>query len=569
MMNVGQIEKETQNRVVKLFRDTLKYRCLGNWEKRANNSNLEEEILKDYLKNAGYNEILINKAIYELAKTAGNQSKNLYDVNHDVYTLLRYGVKVKEEAGENTQDVWLINWKDPLKNDFAIAEEVTIKGVHNKRPDLVLYVNGIALGVLELKRSTISVSEGIRQNLDNQQHLFIKQFFATIQYITAGNDIEGLRYGAIETHEKYCLTWKEVSEEQNPNDTYLLKITEPVRKLADKAAYLLDKNIIQLFNKERFIELLHDFVVYDRGIKKLCRPNQYSGVKASQDHVKRHEGGIIWHTQGSGKSLTMVWLAKWIRENITNSRVLIITDRDELDKQIEKVYQGIAENIYRTKSGRDLFNKLNDAKPWLLCSLIHKFGNKEEGEYDDYINELKNSLPKDFKAKGDLYVFVDECHRTQSGDLHQAMKTILPNALFIGFTGTPLLKKDKQKSIEVFGRYIHTYKFDEAVQDKVVLDLRYEARDIEQKISSMDKIDQWFDLKTRGLSEFAKTELKQKWGTMKKVFSSKSRWKRSSLISCSIWKPGSACKTDGAMLCWSPVAFIRLAAITRCSKAPD
>ena len=523
MSKVGDKERATQNRLVKLFQDTLKYRYLGKWEKRENNSNIEEDILKAYLKKAGYSATLINKAIHELTKTAGNQGKSLYDVNRDVYSLLRYGVKEKEGAGENKETISLINWKEPLENDFAIAEEVTVKGVYNKRPDIVLYVNGIALGVIELKRSTVSVSEGIRQNLDNQKHIFIKQFFSTIQYITAGNDTEGLRYGTTETKEKYYMRWKEVSEEQNPNDTYLLKITQQVRKIANQSDFVLDKNIIQLFNKERFIELLHDFIVYDRGIKKLCRTNQYLGVKAAADHVKRREGGIIWHTQGSGKSITMVWLTKWIRENITDARVLIITDRDELDKQIENVYKGIDENIYRTKSGRDLINRLNDTAPWLLCSLIHKFGNKEEADYDEYISELKKILPKNFRPKGDIYVFVDECHRTQSGDLHKAMKDLLPNAIFIGFTGTPLLKKDKQKSIEVFGRYIHTYKFNEAVKDNVVLDLRYEARDIEQKISSLDKIDQWFDLKTKGLTDFAKTELKQKWGTLKKVFSSKSR----------------------------------------------
>jgi len=523
MSKVGQIEQITQNRVIKLFQDTLNYRYLGNWDEREFNNNIEEEILKAYLKKTGYNETLINKAIYELAKTAGNQSKNLYDVNRDVYTLLRYGVKVKEDVGDNTETVWLINWKVPLKNDFAIAEEVTIKGVHNKRPDVVLYINGIAVAVLELKRSTVSVSEGIRQNLDNQKHIFIKPFFTTIQYLTAGNDTEGLRYGTIETPEKYYLTWKEVSEELNPNDAHLLRITEPIRKLADKADYLLDKSLIQLFDKERFVELLHDFIVYDRGIKKLCRHNQYFGVKAAQDRIKQREGGILWHTQGSGKSLIMVWLTKWIRENVPNARVLIITDRDELDKQIEKVYNGISEKIIRTKSCKDLLDKLNDTTPWLLCSLIHKFSNREETEYDEYINELRSNLPRDFKAKGEFYVFVDECHRTQSGDLHDAMKSILPNALFIGFTGTPLLKKDKKKSIEIFGKYIHTYKFDEAVKDNVVLDLRYEARDVEQKITSMDNIDRWFESKTKGLTDIAKTELKQKWGTIKNVFSSKSR----------------------------------------------
>ena len=501
--NIGKLERVTQNRVVALFEKELHYRYLGNWEQRENNSNIEEEILRDWLTRKGYSQNLIGKALYEFGKVAGDQSKSLYDVNKAVYSMLRYGVTVQPEIGQNKESLWLIDWKNPLKNDFALAEEVTIKGIHKKRPDIVLYVNGIALGVLELKRSTVSVSEGIRQNLDNQKHIFIKPFFSTIQYVMAGNDIEGIAYGAIETREKYFLKWKAETH--------------------GRASLPLDRHIIELLNKERFIELLHDFIVYDRGVKKLCRHNQYFGVKAAQDHIKRREGGIIWHTQGSGKSLTMVWLTKWIREFNPNGRVLIITDREELDDQIEKVYNGVSEKIYRTLSGKDLLNKLNDNSPWLMCSLVHKFGGKEEGDIDAYLQELKNSIPRDFKAKGDMYVFVDECHRTQSGNLHQAMKGFLPDAVFIGFTGTPLLKADKQSSMEVFGRYIHTYKFNEAVTDKVVLDLRYEARDIEQKITSLKKTDEWFELKTRGLTEFAKTELKQKWGTLKKVFSSKSR----------------------------------------------
>ncbi|MGB4774335.1 MAG: HsdR family type I site-specific deoxyribonuclease, partial [Daejeonella sp.] len=443
-----------------------------------------------------------------------------------VYSMLRYGVTVQPEIGQNKQTVWLIDWENPLENDFAIAEEVTIKGIHKKRPDIVLYVNGIALGVLELKRSTVSIAEGIRQNLDNQKHLFIKQFFSTIQYVMAGNDIEGLAYGAIETKEKYFLKWKEVSEDINKDHPYLLELTKPIRDRAAKYNYPLDKNVVELLHKERFIELLHDFIVFDRGIKKHTRPNQYFGIKAAQDFVKRREGGIIWHTQGSGKSLTMVWLTKWIREFNDNARVLIITDREELDEQIEKVYKGVQEDIYRTTSGKDLLSKLNDTSPWLMCSLIHKFGGKEDADEQDiekYLQDLKNSIPTDYQAKGDIYVFVDECHRTQSGKLHDAMKQFIPNALFIGFTGTPLLKNDKTTSQEIFGRYIHTYKFNEAVYDKVVLDLRYEARDIEQNISSPDKIDEWFELKTRGLTDFAKAELKQRWGTLKKVFSSKSR----------------------------------------------
>jgi type I restriction enzyme R subunit len=531
MSKVGDIERIAQNRVVKLFQDELKYRYIGNLEKEENNSNVDETLLTAYLTKKGYSKTQISKALYEFFKSVNiNTHDDLYQANKNVYSMLRYGIPVKEEAGLNKETVNLIDWKNPLENDFAIAEEVTIKGVHGKRPDIVIYVNGIALGALELKRSIVSVSEGIRQSNDNQKHIFIKPFFTTIQLVMAGQDVEGLRFAGIDTSEKYYQKWKEVSEKFNPNDSYLLELTKPIREQADKADNLLDKNIIEMLNKERLIEIIHDFVVYDRGQKKFCRPNQFFGIKAAQESLRKKEGGIIWHTQGSGKSLTMVWLTKWIREYNPNARVLIVTDRDELDKQIEKVYKGVNEDIFRCKpkngksGGAVLIDKLNDSEPWLLCSLIHKFGNKEEADYDSYLSELKNSLPRDFSPKGDFYVFVDECHRSQSGDLNKAMRQILgEKAVFIGFTGTPIMKAEKQKSIEIFGKYIHTYKFDEAVKDGVVLDLRYEARDIEQKITSLEKIDIWFDNKTKGLTDFAKTELKQKWGTMKKVFSSVSR----------------------------------------------
>jgi type I restriction enzyme, R subunit len=530
MSKVGQIERATQNRVVALFQQQLNYRYLGNLEKEEENSNVDEALLTAHLTKQGYSSSLISKALFEFKKIVTiNTNDDLYQANKNVYAALRYGINVKEEAGQNKTTIHLINWKNPQENDFAIAQEVTIKGQHNKRPDIVIYINGIAVGVLELKRSTVSVSEGIRQNNDNQKHLFIKPFYTTIQLVMAGQDVEGLRYAAIDTAEKYYLKWKEVSEESNPNDTYLLALTKPIREQANKADNLLDKHIIEMLGKERLLEILHDFVVFDRGQKKLCRPNQYFGLKAAQENIRQKEGGIIWHTQGSGKSLTMVWLTKWLREYNPNARVLIITDRTELDKQIEKVFKGVDEQIVRTKNGADLIEKLNATTPWLMCSLIHKFGNKEEGadkskDYDSYLAELKNALPKDFKPKGDFYVFVDECHRTQSGDLNKAMRQLLgEKALFIGFTGTPIMQADKKRSIEIFGKYIHTYKFDEAVKDGVVLDLRYEARDIEQKISSLDKIDTWFDSKTKGLTDFAKTELKQKWGTMKKVFSSAGR----------------------------------------------
>lgn len=504
--NIGKPERASQNRVIQLFQDELGYTYLGDWEEEIRAQPIEEDLLFKYLtKNNRYSSELAQKAVDAIVKAATNLSDDLYEANKEVYKLLRYGVTVREELGQPKETVWLIDWKNPTSNDFAVAEEVTVAGKHKKRPDVVLFVNGIAIGVIELKRSKVGVEEGIRQNLDNQKPEFIEKYFTTMQLVMAGNDTQGLRYGTIETSEKYYLKWKEESDKEFD--------------------YVLDKHISQLCEKSRILELIHDFVVFDKGVKKLCRPNQYFGITAAQENVRTKQGGILWHTQGSGKSLTMVWLTKWIRENVKDSRVLIITDREELDDQIEKLFTGVDEKIYRTKSGRDLINVLNNKTEMLIGSLVHKFGRKsDEGDYDSFIEDLKASLGSDFKAKGDIYVFVDECHRTQSGKLHDAMKLILPDSLFIGFTGTPLLKKDKQKSIEVFGPYIgNPYKFDEAVEDGVVLDLLYEARDVEQFITDQQSIDEWFEAETKGLTDVAKVELKKRWGTMQKVLGSKSR----------------------------------------------
>lgn len=501
--NVGQIERKTQNRVVSLFRDRLSYDYLGNWEDREENNNIEEAYLRPFLMRSGHSDLLIDKAIETLKKSANRPQLSLYELNKETYSLLRYGIKVREGLGENYQTIWPIDWKNPEKNHFAIAEEVTIKGNKTKRPDIVLYVNGIAVGVIELKRSTVSVSEGIRQNIGNQKEDFIKTFFGTVQLIMAGNDTEGLRYGTTETPEVHYLSWKETG-------------------LGSESR--LDKTILQTCDKTRLLEIIHDFIVFDSGIKKTCRHNQYFGIKAAQDYINRHEGGIIWHTQGSGKSLTMVWLAKWIRENISDARVLLLTDRTELDQQIKQVFSGVDEKIWRAPSARELLSELNKKDEWLMCSLVHKFGRvNANGDMEVDVDVLRSNLPTDFSPKGNLYVFVDECHRSHTGKLHEAMKELLPNATFIGFTGTPLLKIDKANSVASFGPYIHTYKYNEAVADKVVLDLRYEARRVDQDISSQDKIDEWFEERTQGLTDVAKAELKRRWGTMQSLLSSKSR----------------------------------------------
>jgi type I restriction enzyme R subunit len=519
MINVGNKERCTQIRVIELFTgkrlssnecpktppltSNLGYTYLGNWQDREGNSNIEEAHATKYLSGAGYTPDQISRALHLLrtAATVANTSEaSLYGPNKAVYELLRYGAKVKVSASELTTDVAFIDWDNPEANHFGIAEEVTLEGENNRRPDLVLYVNGIALGVIELKSASVGIGDGIRQCISNQKPLFHRWFFSTVQYLFAGNDSEGLKYGTIETPEKFWLRWKEDE--------------------ADDTESKLDKYLKKMCAKTRFLELMHDFVLFDGGVKKVPRVHQYFGVKASQERVNNGEGGIIWHTQGSGKSIVMVLLAKWVLENHPNARVAIVTDRTELDKQINRVFTDAGEEIHRTTSGRDLLTQLGKAKPRLLCSLVHKFGKNDVEDFEGFIADLKaNPIP----VVGDLFLFVDECHRTQSGRLHKTMKAMLPDATFIGFSGTPLRKEDKSTSRQVFGSYIHTYNFGEAVRDKVILDLVYEARDIRQYIGDTSEIDDWFSGTTKGLNDYQRTMLREHWATMQKVLSSKRR----------------------------------------------
>ena len=251
MTEFGKPERYTQNRIIKMFRDELGYNYLGNWEDREGNSNIEESLLTKFLKKLEYSDDLIKRAIYELRTTANNPNNSLYTNNKNVYQLLSYGINVKTEAGKNDENVAIIDWKTRKNNDFYIAEEVTVLGNHEKRPDIVLYVNGIALGIIELKRSTVTINDGIRQSIVNQQPEFIQPFFSTIQFIFAGNDTEGLKYGTIGTPEKYFLQWKEDIE--------------------DTSKIMLDKYLTKICNKTRFLEIIYDFVLFDAGIKKLPR----------------------------------------------------------------------------------------------------------------------------------------------------------------------------------------------------------------------------------------------------------------------------------------------------------
>lgn len=544
-----QRERDYQNILVKRFQQELGYDYLGNWQYakgatvnnngQANSPIFDDEVRR-FLEEQGRTEMQIEDVLLQLkgkARLGDPKMSSLVQCNTDLYDTLIMGIKSRPAPEATHEDVMLFDFENINNNHFAIAEEVSyidpLLG-KNKRPDIVVYVNGIALAVIELKRSLVNYEEGIKQHLSNERD-FIPSFFTTTQFTIASNDGVDFRYGTIGTPLAFWCKWKKDSN----------KVGEV---LSEKESYDM------FFNKENFMFFFRYGVLNDGGIKKVLRPHQVYAIKAAAARMPRKESGVIWHSQGSGKSLTMVALASYIRRNFPNPRVVVITDRKELDIQLACTFIKGGNKLHQAGSCSDLLETLNQGDEWLICSLIHKFGahtssddaEKDESgtkvSLDEYLKELEAIISQKygnhFSVKGEnIFVFVDECHRTQSGRLHEAMRAIMgKDIMLIGFTGTPLLKKDKGDALSriknmserTFGPYIHKYLHKQAVEDKVVLDLQYEYRNVEQQITSKEKIDKKLAFLTAGrkLTDEQRLMVEKRWATMERIYSTKERIER-------------------------------------------
>lgn len=442
----------------------------------------------------------------------------LVRTSEKIYDALLLGKSYPETVGDGKMlsfNLRYIDWDNPQNNVFHVTEEFAVDSQdrqHNARPDIVLFINGISFAVIECKAPHIPVEEAVGQMIRNQQAAYIPQLFKFAQLVVATNK-NAVKYATAGTPKKFWSIWKE-------QDTEWLQ-TRLKALVPDRMPTEQDRNIVSLFSPERVYELIRYFILFDANVKKVCRYQQFFAVReimktiAESDEHGNRQSGVIWHTQGSGKSLTMVMLAKYILMELKDChpRVVIVTDRKELDAQIAATFAHTRLTPARATSGRHLVELVNSARADVITSIINKFNTVER-------QEVKN-------PSRDIFVLVDESHRSNYGLMATRMRSVFPNACYIGFTGTPLMKSEKN-TMARFGRLIHKYTIRDGVEDGAIVPLIYEGRFVEQKVDE-ENIDLWFKQTTRRLTEAQREDLRRKWSSIRRLTSTDARIKRIAL----------------------------------------
>ena len=442
----------------------------------------------------------------------------LVRTSEKIYDALLLGKSYPETVGDGKMlsfNLRYIDWDNPQNNVFHVTEEFAVDSrdrQHNARPDIVLFINGIPFAVIECKAPHIPVDEAVGQMIRNQQAAYIPQLFKFAQLVVATNK-NAVKYATVGTPKKFWSVWKEQDDEWLQTR---LKALVPDRMPTEQ-----DRNTVSLFSRERVFELIRYFILFDANVKKVCRYQQFFAVReimktiAESDEHGNRRSGVIWHTQGSGKSLTMVMLAKTILMELKDChpRVVIVTDRKELDAQIAATFAHTRLTPARATSGRHLVELVNSARADVITSIINKFNTVER-------QEIKN-------PSRDIFVLVDESHRSNYGLMATRMRSVFPNACYIGFTGTPLMKSEKN-TMARFGRLIHKYTIRDGVEDGAIVPLIYEGRFVEQKVDE-ENIDLWFKQTTRRLTEAQREDLRRKLSSIRRLTSTDARIKRIAL----------------------------------------
>ena len=474
----------------------------------------------------------LNRYVYAGAEnefSAANIERAMEDLNEPltdglvrtsekIYDALLLGKSYPETVGDGKMlsfNLRYIDWDNPQNNVFHVTEEFAVDSQdrqHNARPDIVLFINGIPFAVIECKAPHIPVEEAVGQMIRNQQAAYIPHLFKFAQLVVTTNK-NAVKYATAGTPKKFWSVWKEQDDEWLQTR---LKALVPDRMPTEQ-----DRNIVSLFSPERVYELIRYFILFDANVKKVCRYQQFFAVReimktiAESDEHGNRRSGVIWHTQGSGKSLTMVMLAKTILMELKDChpRVVIVTDRKELDAQIAATFAHTRLTPARATSGRHLVELVNSARADVITSIINKFNTVER-------QEVKN-------PSRDIFVLVDESHRSNYGLMATRMRSVFPNACYIGFTGTPLMKSEKN-TMARFGRLIHKYTIRDGVEDGAIVPLIYEGRFVEQKVDE-ENIDLWFKQTTRRLTEAQQEDLRKKWSSIRRLTSTNARIKRIAL----------------------------------------